>query len=145
MREHFSGLTTFSTEDAIDRLEGLELLLLDDEQTCFILPGGTIHAVLTFSKSCHTGLKLCRIEDLDVARKMYKIESETTKEENLDDDMFLHNQDYFKDLKEELKLWDELRKKSKNKEVNEEIRQWIGVVKNFLKIHSKWLFRKIRT
>lgn len=59
--------------------------------------------------------------------------------------MFLHNQDYFKDLKEELKLWDELQKKSKNKEVNEEICQWIGVVKNFLKIHSKWLFRKIRT
>ncbi|KAF8336799.1 hypothetical protein F5887DRAFT_1245073 [Amanita rubescens] len=120
VREHFSGLITFSTEDAIDRLEGLELLLLDDEQTRFILPGGTIHAVLTFSQSCHTGLKLCRIGDLDVARKMYKIESENMNEE-LDDNMFEHLQDYFKDVKEELKLWGELRKKSKNKEVNEVI------------------------
>ncbi|KAF8342355.1 hypothetical protein F5887DRAFT_1076153 [Amanita rubescens] len=144
VREHFSGLITFSTEDAIDRLEGLELLLLDDEQTRFILPGGTIHAVLTFSQSCHTGLKLCRIGDLDVARKMYKIESENMNEE-LDDNMFEHLQDYFKDVKKELKLWDELRKKSKNKEVNEVIRQWIGVVKNYLKAHSKRLFQKRRT
>jgi hypothetical protein len=145
VREHFSGLTPLSTEDAIDRLEGLELLLLNDEQTRFILPGGTIHAVLTFSKSCHTGLKLCRMEDFDVARKIYKIESETMNTEELDDNMFKHYQDYFKDLKDELKMWVELLKKSKNKEVNEEIRQWMGVVKNYLKVHSKFLSRKIRT
>ena len=50
----------------------------------------------------------------------------------------LHYYDYFKDLTEELK-WDELRKKNKNEEVKEEIpRQWIGLVKNYLK-HNKSL------
>ena len=131
-REHFSGTIPISTEVAIDRLEGLELLLLDDEQTRFILPAGTIHAVLTFTKSCHTGLKLWRIGDLDVARKMFKIQSETYEEE-LDEDMFVHYQDHFKNLKKELKGWDELQKKSKNKEVNKEIRQWIALVKKYLK------------
>ena len=52
--------------------------------------------------------------------------------------MFQHYYDYFKDLREELK-WDELRKKNKNEEVKEEIpRQWIGLVKNYLK-HNKSL------
>ena len=136
-REHLSGLTPISTEDAIDRLEGLELLLLDDEQTRFILPGGTIHAVLTFNESCHTGLKVWRTGDFDVARKMYKIHSETMDNEELDDTMFDHYQKYYKDLKEELKKWDELRQKSKNKEVNKEIRQWISLVKSSLKARSK--------
>ena len=54
------------------------------------------------------------------------------------DEHFQHYYNYFKDLMEELK-WDELRKKNKNEEVKEEIpRQWIGLVKNYLK-HNKSL------
>lgn len=137
-REHCSGLIPLPTEDAIDRLEGLELLLLDDEQTRFILPGGTIHAVLTFTKSCHTGLKLWRIGDLEAARNMYKIQSKNMDEEDLDDNMFEYYCKYLNvDLIEELKKWDELRKKNKNEEVKEEIRQWICLVKHYLKHNKK--------
>ncbi len=124
LRKRLSGNLTLSTEDAIDILEDMELLLLDDKQTCFTLPGGTIHAVLTFTASCHTGLKLWRMEDLEVAKEMTKIQSENMDQRaTLDQSTFGSCQEYFEDLKGELENWGELG--MKNGENNEKIRQWI--------------------
>jgi hypothetical protein len=127
LRKHHSGCDPFSTEEAIDQLQGMELLLLDRKQVCFILPGGTIHAVLTLTRGCHTGLKLCRMEDFEVANRMCKIQSNIMNHpERLDKNIFESCQKFFGELKGELEMWDELRKKSLNNgRVNEEIYQWI--------------------
>ena len=119
LRQHLTGNLTFSTEDAIDQLEGLELLLLDLDQTCFILPGGTIHAVLTFTHSCHTGLKLWRLKDLQVAESMNMIQVKVMdKKEELDKNTYDFYQDYFWDFKEELKNWERRKKVGRPSFVN---------------------------
>lgn len=112
LKEHLSGNLQFSTEDAIDRLEGMELIKLDAQQTCFVLPAGTIHAVLTMSNSCHTGLKLWRRQDFEVARSMSDIQGNLMKKkEELDKASYDLLRNYFHDLTGELKNWEELRKK----------------------------------
>jgi hypothetical protein len=124
LRKRLSGNLNLLTEDAIDILEDMELLLLDDDQMCFTLPGGTIHAVLTFTTSCHTGLKLWRVEDLEVAKEMTKIQSENMDQRaTLDQSTFDSCRKYFMDLKGELENWGELGRK--NGENNEKICQWI--------------------
>jgi hypothetical protein len=124
LRKRLSGNLSLSTEDAIDLLQDMELLLLDDDQTCFTLPGGTIHAVLTFTESCHTGLKLWRAEDLKVARAMSEIQSEhVDRMITLDSSTFGFCKQYFADLMGELEYWRELGRK--NAEVNENICRWI--------------------
>lgn len=124
LRKHYWGAVTLPTEDAIDQLEGLELLLVDKEQTCFMLPVGTIHAVVTLTMGCHTGLKLWRMEDFEVAKGMIKIQSEIMDQRvRLCQETFKHYQKYFRDLKGELKKWDELRRK--NLANGMEIQQWL--------------------
>lgn len=137
LRKYHSGYDTFSTEDAIDQLQDMELLLLDRDQTCFTLPGGTIHAVLTHTPSCHAGLKLWRMEDFKVAKMMYKIQSDIMDQpEKLDQATFKFLQDYFRDLKGELKKWDELRLNLDNGKVNDEIQQWILESEESIKLYK---------
>lgn len=134
LRKYYWGALSLPTEDAIDQLEGLELLLLDRHQTCFTLPVGTIHAVITFSRSSHTGLKLWRTEDFEIAEKMNKIQSEIMdRGEKLDEGTFKHYQKYFRDLKGELKKWEELRRK--NLHDKEKISRWILEMEEVLKRH----------
>ena len=124
LRKRLSGNLVLSTEDAIDTLEDMELLLLDNHQMCFTLPAGTIHAVLTFTVSCHTGLKLWRVEDVEIAKEMTKIQSEHMDQRaTLDQSTFESCQKYFVDLKGELENWRELGRK--NGEQNEKIYRWI--------------------
>ena len=124
LRQHLTGNLTFSIEDAIDQLKGLELLLLDSDQTRFIVPGGTIHAVVTFTHSCDTRLKLWRLQDFQVTESMNMIQVKVMdKKEELDKDTYHFYQDYFRTFKEELKNWDELGKKKKKGTAK--LHQWI--------------------
>lgn len=62
-----------SIVDAIDQLEGLEVLFLDDTQLGFVMPPATIHAVMTFTKSAtHGGFYLTTHHHFDLARKTTK-------------------------------------------------------------------------
>jgi hypothetical protein len=132
LRKRLSGSIGLSTEDAIDLLQDMELLLLDEEQTCFTLPGGTIHAVVTLTPSCHIGLKLWRVEDLEVARAMSKIQLEHMNQRiTLDRSTFDFCQNYFADLKGEVEYWKELERK--NAEDNEKICRWISESEEMLK------------
>lgn len=59
-----------SIMDAIEHLEGLEVLLLDDVQLGFVMPPATIHAVMTFSKcATHTGFYLTSHNHFDLAKR----------------------------------------------------------------------------
>ena len=136
LRQHLTGHLAFPTEEAIDQLEGMELILLDSKQTCFIMPGGTIHAVVTFTKSCHTGLKLWRMGDLKVAIGMNEVQLKViNKREELDKTTFDFYKGYFRDLKDELENWDELRKKCKRGDTNRnELHDWIKAMRNLRNI-----------
>jgi len=136
LRQHLTGYLAFPTEEAIDQLEGMELILLDSgDQTCFIMPGGTIHAVVTFTKSCHTGLKLWRMGDLKVAKSMNEIQlSVINKREELDKSTFNFYKDYFRDLKDELENWDELKRKCKRGKDRNELQDWIKAMRELRNI-----------
>lgn len=57
----------------IEHLEGLELLLVDADQTAFIMPPGTIHAVLTFEKfATHCGFFLVQDDHFEIAQATTK-------------------------------------------------------------------------
>ena len=140
LRQHLTGYLDFPTEAAIDQLECMELILLDSEskdpsQACFIMPGGTIHAVVTFSTSCHTGLKLWRLEDLKVAKLMNEIQLKVLYErEGLDGTTFKFYKDYFQDLKDELGNWDKLQRKSKRGNDRNELKEWIKTMRELKNI-----------
>jgi len=135
LRQHRTGYLAFPTEEAIDQLEGLELILLDsNDQTCFIMPGGTIHAVVTFTTSSHTGLKLWRMGDLKVAKNMNEIQlGVINKSEELDKATFNFYKDYFRDLKDELDNWDELKRKCKRGKDRTELQEWIKAMRELTK------------
>ena len=130
LRQHLTGHLAFPTEEAIDQLEGMELILLDSHQTCFIMPGGTIHAVVTFTKSCHTGLKLWRMGDLKVAIDMNEVQLKVIhKREELDKTTFDFYRGYFRELKNELKNWDKLRRRYKRGNDHNELHDWIKAMR----------------
>lgn len=133
LRKRLSGNIALSTEDAIDLLQGLELLLLDNDSTCFTLPGGTIHAVLTFTPSCHAGLKLWRVEDLEAAGAMSKIQVEHMNQSiRLDRCTFDFCRHYFSDLRGELEYWKELGQKDTedNEKIFRHILESEGILKH---------------
>jgi hypothetical protein len=134
-RKYLSGCMEFSTEEAIEELEGLELILVDRDQTCFIVPGGTIHAVITFTQSCHSGLKLWRTEDFQVTRTINNVQMKVFGDsENLDSTTFNFYTKYFGDLKEEVENWMELREKTADEDIAKNIDTWIPEIKKMFNV-----------
>ena len=56
--------------ESIDVLEGLELILLNKTQEAFYLPGGMIHAAISFSTCCHAGVYLWALDEYPIAHNL---------------------------------------------------------------------------
>ena len=111
---------------AIKEFENLEILLVEDRKR-FIMPAGMIHAVITFTTSCHTGFKLWGFDDFDIARRLVDIHFEVWENQSqLDNTQVGHYNDIFGHLeKTELPKWGELCRKNVGDERSQEVLSWI--------------------
>lgn len=121
---------------AIEELENLELLLVDDSRS-FVIPSGTIHGVMTFTMSCHTGFKLWGLDDFSTAKDLFNINFEVSQDRSRLDDYQVDN---FKEIFEhlagtELPKWGELCEKNIGDERSRQVLSWIEECKT--KLHRK--------
>lgn len=120
----------FSMTVAIEKFEKLEVLLVDSSKS-FVIPPGTIHGVMTFTTSCHTGFKLWGFDGFSTAKDLFNINFEVSKDRsNLDD----YQVDSFREVFEhligtEFEKWGELCEKNKGDERSNQVLSWIEEVK----------------
>ncbi|KAF8325598.1 hypothetical protein F5887DRAFT_1085355 [Amanita rubescens] len=113
--KYVSGTSlTFSMMTAIEEFENLELLLVEDSKR-FIIPSGTIHAVITFTTSCHTGFKIWGFDDFGTAKDLLNIYLGVWQNRShLDNTQADHYNGIFRDLEQiEFQKWGELCKKKR--------------------------------
>jgi hypothetical protein len=133
-KKYVSGtLPEFSMIVAIEELENLELLLVDRNKS-FVIPSGTIHGVMTFTTSCHTGFKIWGFDNFVAAKDLFNINFEVSQDQsNLDDYQLDHFKEIFEHLKKtEFSKWSELCKKNLGDERSRKVLSWIEECKSKL-------------